>query len=345
MNPIEALLSGQDSLGGGDINAIPRVPNTRMADPEQEAWKKRHSGIAGTARDILGGLGDFLLTRLHMKPMYSESKKRHQLNYAAQGMESDDPQEALRAINEVQKVDFEAGTKLREQYIDNQRLAAAQASTAESRAARIALAQEAQNGKTRGYAASMLGSMASRGEEERKALYPRMREQILLASKRQGLDLGAELPEQYDSVALDAFIDGAVPVGTQRAQRLTSERQAETGRHNVVTEGQGDRRLVETNRHNTRTEGQGDARIAQAGQRIAISGKRASGGGRPRADKPLSVVYTGDDGHKYVERSDGRVLRSSRPVKAGGAAKPAEGMRRVINGKTYVWKGGRAVPE
>ena len=58
------------------------------------------------------------------------------------------------------------------------------------------------------------------------------------------------------------------------------------------------------------------------------------------------LTYVGEDGYKYVERSDGKVYRSGKRVRAsGGAGKPTEGMRRVINGKTYVWKNGRAVAE
>jgi hypothetical protein len=80
------------------------------------------------------------------------------------------------------------------------------------------------NLRTRGYAASMLGSMATWDDAKRQQFYPQMRDQVINAGKRQGLDLSGELPEKFDPTALDAFIDGAVPVGTQRAQRLTKER-------------------------------------------------------------------------------------------------------------------------
>lgn len=201
--------------------AAPAPVAAPVATPQKyEEQDGKHKGVAGVARDILGTLGDFLLTRLHMPAMYGPAQKNRKLAAAQAGYETD----PLGAINRVTSLDPVFGAKLRDQYIDNQRLAAGQESTVEARNARLANAQEAQNQRTRGYAASMLGSMASWDDAKRQQFYPQMREQVLGAGKRQGLDLSAELPETYDSTALDAFIDGAVPVGTQRAQRLTKER-------------------------------------------------------------------------------------------------------------------------
>lgn len=180
----------------------------------------KHRGVAGVARDILGTLGDFLLTRLHMPAMYAPAQKQRKLAAAESNIDID----PVGAIQQVSSLDPVFGAKLRDQYIDNQRLAAGQASTVEARNARLAQAQDVQNLRTRGYAASMLGSMTSWDDAKRQQFYPQMRSQVLAAGNKQGLDLSTELPETYDPVALDAFIDGAVPVGTQRAQRLTKER-------------------------------------------------------------------------------------------------------------------------
>lgn len=204
--------------------AAPVAPATPVAAPASpqryEEKDGKHRGVAGVARDILGTLGDFLLTRLHMPAMYAPAQQRRKLAAAQEGYETD----PLGAINRVTSIDPVMGAKLRDQYIDNQRLAASQASTAKARDARLALAQGAQNQRTRGYAASMLGSMSTWDEPKRQQFYPQMRQQVLTAAQRQGLDLSSELPETYDGTALDAFIDGAVPVGTQRSQRLVKER-------------------------------------------------------------------------------------------------------------------------
>lgn len=180
----------------------------------------KHRGVAGVARDILGTLGDFLLTRLHMPAMYAPAQRDRKLAAAQEDYQTD----PLGAINQVTSIDPVFGAKLRDQYIDNQRLAAGQASTIEARDARLAQVKEATDQRTRTYAASMLGSMSTWDDAKRQQFYPQMRSQVIAAGNRQGFDLSPELPETYDGTALDAFIDGAVPVGTQRSQRLVKER-------------------------------------------------------------------------------------------------------------------------
>ena len=197
--------------------AAPAAPAAPQRYQEQDG---KHRGVAGVARDILGTLGDFLLTRLHMPAMYAPAQRDRKLAAAQANIDTD----PVGSIQQVSSIDPVFGAKLRDQYIDNQRLAATQASTAEARNARLAQAQEVQNMRTRGYAAAMLGSMANWDDAKRQQFYPQMRQQVIAAGNKQGLDLSSELPETYDSTTLDAFIDGAVPVGTQRAQRLTKER-------------------------------------------------------------------------------------------------------------------------
>jgi hypothetical protein len=305
-----------------------------MATPQlqnPDAQPKKHGAI----HNILATLGDFLLSATGLDGVI----KKRQLNEAMQGFDQD----PVGTISHVSKIDYSVGAKLRDQYIDNQRLAASQASTIESRNARLAQAQQAQDQRTRGYTAAMLGSMASWDDTKRQQFYPQMRQQVINAAAKQGLDLSAELPEKFDPVALDAYIDGAVPVGTQRSQKLTQDRNEasnkvavarveETGRHNQATEDLGQARLGETARHNQTTEGQGAARIAKSG----------SSGGRV---KPISS-YTADDGRKMVMMSDGSERASGklvRPPAKSSVTKPTEGMRRVINGATYEWRGGKAV--
>ena len=201
------------------------IPPTMGLTQEDEDWKARHSGAGGTIHDILGGLGDFLLTHLHLPALYAKSQEDHKLNYAFdQGGQSSNPADQLHAINLVQNTNFNEGAKLRDQFIDNQRLQAAQASTAEARDGRLAMAKEAADTKTRGYAASMLGTMANWDDARRQQYYPALRDQVINAGKRQGLDLSSELPEQFDANTIDAFTSGAVPVTAQRAQLLTKDK-------------------------------------------------------------------------------------------------------------------------
>lgn len=260
---IKNIMSGVDPAAAQRVQAAAPAQEHRYVERSG-----KHKGIAGVARDILGTLGDFLLTRLHMPAMYGPSQQQRKLEAAWQGHDED----PMAAIDRVTDVDFNTGNKLRDQYIDNKRQQALVDSTAETRAARVALATEALNSKIRMYGASMLGSMSNWSEDKRKQFYPQMREQVINAGKRQGLDLSGELPEDYDPVKLDAFIDAAVPVGTQRAQRLTGQRDLqhyevakgnlkERITHDRTTEGISQQnadtntgRLAETKQHNRTTE-------------------------------------------------------------------------------------------
>lgn len=272
------------------VPVAPVQPTAAPAAPPQRYEEKdgKHRGVAGVARDILGTLGDFLLTRLHMPAMYAPAQRDRKLAAAQEGYDTD----PLGAINRVTSIDPVFGAKLRDQYIDNQRLKAGQESTVEARNARLALAQEAQNQRTRGYAASMLGSMTTWDDKKREQFYPQMRAQVLAAGNKQGLDLSGELPETYDPTALDAFIDGAVPVGTQRAQRLTKERidnqdEQAGARVGATIRGQ-DIRSSDTRRGQDIRSGDAAANRAAANARTAarIAARPAPA---PRAPKPTAA--------------------------------------------------------
>lgn len=268
--------------------AAPVAAPAPAAPQRYQEQDGKHRGVAGVARDILGTLGDFLLTRLHMPAMYAPAQRDRKLAAAQANIDTD----PVGSIQQVSSIDPVFGAKLRDQYIDNQRLAAGQASTAEARNARLAQAQDVQNMRTRGYAASMLGSMTSWDDAKRQQFYPQMRAQVIAAGNKQGLDLSTELPETYDPTALDAFIDGAVPVGTQRAQRLTKERidnqdEQAGARVEATTRGQ-DIRSSDTRRGQDIRSGDAAANRAAANGRTAarIAARPAPA---PRTPKPTAT--------------------------------------------------------
>lgn len=295
------------------IPAGSATPTRAPAETEYVERDGKHKGVAGVARDILGFLGDFLLTRLRMPAMYGPAQKQRKLEAAMEGFDQD----PLSAIARVTDVDYAAGSRLRDQFIDNQRQAATQASTAEAREARIQIANTAAADRTRSRVGAMLGTMGTWDDTRRQANYPQMRQQALNYAKANGLDLSTELPETFDSVALDAFIDGAVPVGTQRAQRLTAER-------NEILADQGGQRLQ-----------QGDRRldITENDQRVRAEDRDADRVERARAAN---------------QRDRTQRRGQDRPRTGGRRAPPAvplEGERRTIGGRTYVWRNGRAVAQ
>lgn len=185
--------------------------------PLPEPRKPKRQGFVD---DALGFLGDFLLSRLRMGTPYRDAKKNEQLQIASEGFDQN-PDEAFRRMAAV---DWNAASKFRDQYIDNTRLAAQNASTAEARDSRLALAREAQTGKNRGIAASYFGSLTGVPEGERAATYAGLRSKMLSAYGGSDPELANLLPETYDPIAVDAFLDSTVPVGMQRQQRLTKTR-------------------------------------------------------------------------------------------------------------------------
>jgi hypothetical protein len=196
----------------------------------------KHRGVAGVARDILGTLGDFLLTRLHMPAMYGPAQKDRRLNEAVTGFD----QNPIAAINRVTDVDFNAGTKLRDQYTDNARLQAQLDATKEARDARVAIAQEVAKNRSRGIAASMLNSIPA--DDSAPDLYKKQRAQIVAAYP----DIANELPTEYDPISVNSFIGGQVPVSKQRQDATTRygiDRRADVSTDNNI-------RSTDTSREN-----------------------------------------------------------------------------------------------
>lgn len=174
--------------------------------------------------NVLGFLGDFLTSRLGMGTPYRDNRQNDRLHEAMQApsIGAEDTPEAM--FDRVADINAPMAIKLRDQQVDNARLAAAQASTAEYREARLAAQREAQLVRTRGIAASYLGSIAGeKDEKKRAALYPAIRSRIMSNYGRDDPEMATMLPEKYDPVAIDGFRRSAVPSGMQFGQELTRE--------------------------------------------------------------------------------------------------------------------------
>ena len=322
MGIIQELLNSQPTTSS-QLNVSPvYVPSS-----EEQAWRERHSGVQGVARDILGGLGDFLLTRLKMKPMYADSKRQHELNYASRGLDSPDQAVSDEALNRIQGIDYGLGMKARDMVTDNRRLAAAQANTQEARDARLTFQRNQELERQRNVLGNFVNGLATRPETERAKTY----EQMLPKFIQNYPEAAKDLPDSYDPTLLDAYADSRVPVGAQRTLRLSKDKMDQQG-----------------DQFNTRNE------TTIRGQNLSHQDRQASiSAANERAknrdqNKPVKTVmsYTGDDGYRYAEQSDGTVLKSKTKVRPpASATSPVEGTRKVINGKTYIWKNGKAVLE
>lgn len=285
-NVIAALLNG-----GGDepLRAdMSSLQPAKVDNIEEMQFNKRHSGIQGVARDILGGLGDLVLSRLRMGTPYSTNKRNAQLNFAAQGLDSDNPNDVMNAVNNIQKIDFATGVKLRDQIIDNQRLQAAQDTTAEGRATRLQLLRAATGDKYKANSAAYMNAIANADPDKRPALYARQR-QIILNSPLAKTDpqFRAELeslyPETYDENAITAAISGSVPVAqqwskAQRDQQISNQEEQFDKRINTTIRGQD---LA----HQDRVAGREAADARAAAGRAAAA---ARAGGKPQKPRPTA---------------------------------------------------------
>jgi len=180
----------------------------------------KHTGAAGIARDIFGTLGDFLLTRLGMPAMYAPAQQQRKLEEARQGFDQD----PLAAIDRVSSLNFKEGDNLRNHYIEQQRLAATQASTQEARDARIASLKVANEDRVRNRAAAYLNGLAAVSPDKMDAAYTQARKNAISLASQQGVDLTKELPEKFDRNALTSFISSSVPAAKQWDQSLTKEK-------------------------------------------------------------------------------------------------------------------------
>jgi len=221
-NPLASLLFGvnnpqqktvADTLAMPDPQAQnPGVIDTGQTPPVM--MQPHHSGV----QNVLGFLGDFLMSRLHMGTPYHDSRENEKLNAAriADEQSGDTTYTRTGALNPAW------AAQLQNRAIDNNRLAASVASTTELRDARIAAEKEKERIRQRGVLGNFIEGLARRPEKERAETYTN-----LLPKFKQLYPEGtAELPNDYNPIALDAFADSLVPVGTQRAQRLTELRDA-----------------------------------------------------------------------------------------------------------------------
>lgn len=272
--------------------------------PSTQAKKGR--GVVGVGQDILGTLGDLLLTKLGVGPMYGPARRQKKLNAAYQDFETD----PVGAIKRVREVDFKTGQDLSNTFIDNQRQQAALESSAEARDARLELAKNAEASRTRSTAASMLNTLTEWSPEKRAKDYPVLRDRVRALATKSGTSI--DIPDVYDentAIDLEALIAGAIPAGTQRSQTLTKKRnevQEETSKTSAEIRREA---AAERRRHNLETEGQGRARIAKQG-----SGG-GGGGGRSSGRVTNVQTYVDESDTKVTVRSDGSIVKSPTKVR------------------------------
>lgn len=284
------------SQGGG--TPLFNVPTGAARVPEKYVEQDgKHKGVAGVARDVLGTLGDFLLTRLGMPAMYAPAQRNRKLGIAQQDFDSD----PLGSIEQVTSLDPLQGAKMREQYTDNQRVAAQNATTNQLREqsltqqAEVAALRAAEREAKRQSvsAGTITAALSAKTPESRKKQYQNA---YNLLSRNYGADSVQGLP------APDSFSDDSIEdVVTYLGQYTSPESQEK------LTMAQD--RIVEQRRAAAEREAQGRARIAGQGKRDAVAAQ-------PRVTK--TVV---DEDRNYVtvdNRGNTKNTGVKAPVKTSG---------------------------
>lgn len=299
--------SSQHMLSGVDPSAILQARQSMQSPDASHHYVEqsgKHKGVAGVARDILGTLGDFLLTRLHMPAMYGPGQQDRKLTAAMQGF-NDDP---MAAIDRVADVDPDKAIKLRDQWNDNQRLQAQLQSTDELRKSREASLADAMRTKSLGRVAGYMNRIGELAPEKRPAAYAAARNLWSHSSALTGdpealKQFNEEYPENYDEDMLTSSVGQYVPVATQWNQRLTATRDAnatadrktaEKGRNDRFDKGEAGKNMRfeegETGKNNRFTQG-------EAGKNNRLTTTEA--GKNTRANLAHPVRYQTIDGVRY----------------------------------------------
>jgi hypothetical protein len=279
------------------ISQIPTqvTPDDVNHDHSFEETDPKHTGFTGIARDVLGTLGDFLLTRLHMKPMYAPSQDNRRLNEAMEGY-NQDPQ---AAIDRVSDVDFNTGARLRQQYVTDQLSAAQKASLEQYRNSQEAYKNGLQTMRNRNIAGAMLNTIDPQ-DPKAAQMYSAARQRILAAYGSSDDQLGTLLPENYDPDAIDQFTGGSMQALKQDVlasrdsmndamMKFRYVRQGDVEDRNEVLRKQGDARIDQGNARIA----QGDAKLDQGQQTINQRGdhyKVTEAQGQQNADTRANAV-------------------------------------------------------
>jgi hypothetical protein len=252
----------------------PATPNTVAP----AGGVKKHSGFD----NVLGFLGDFLMSRLKMGTPYHDARENEKIN-AARLMDEQDPSGQYANLGNI---NAPLAIKLRENNTDNLRLQAAQDSTREIRDARLAAQKEAIRKGVTERAANYFNGLDPKSptfEKDRlagRAMWGQS------ATVRNDPELSQSLeelfPETYNPNQYRASIASTVPVSKQWAQDLAEQNAADRKEQFGVTTGLKEKTLEETKRHHGAVEGvaqqNADSRAVSANRpKTARAAKQSEG--------------------------------------------------------------------
>ena len=204
---------------------VPVAPQAAPAAPVT-APKQR-----STFDNILGFLGDFLLSRLHMGTPYRDARENEKLNYARQ-LDLQDPSQQFKNVGAINAA---LGAQLAQQAIANRARDASLESVQESRATRIAAQDTARRTSYLNRAANIFNAGLARAKTPEEAakiydeLYPlRLQSQELTSDPELMTMFTDRYPKTFDPSVVAASIGEAVPVQAQWANSLNQQKADDT---------------------------------------------------------------------------------------------------------------------
>ena len=260
-----------------------------QTQPMSPTDPKHHSGF----QNVLGFLGDFLMSRLSMGTPYHDARENEKLNQARLL----DEQSGDTTYPRTGVLNPSWAAQLQNRAIDNNRLSASMASTAESRDARVAAQKELLRKDVRTRAASYFNGLDPKS--------PKFAEDYARGRKLWGesatvkndpelsQSLNEMFPEEYDPNMVHASISSTVPVAKQWDQAITKDRNAAIGDKETKTLEQGSQKIGETIRSHKANEGLGAARVAIASRRADIAASRPVRQPTVKAPRPTAsdLIY------------------------------------------------------
>ena len=314
-----------------NINALLGANNLPTGGTEKARYVEqsgKHKGIPGALRDVFGTLGDFLLTRLRMDPMYAPAQRQRKLRAAIEGYE-DDP---TAAIQRVMDVDADTGIKLQQKHQENivrqdenQRKQDKFEWEKEQAQNKLEEEEVAKRQRIFGAGYGMLQSMQDWSSEKRERDYPKMRDFVhkALASQFGGeIPNGFELPETYDPDVINAgFLSAIDPkniLSDIRSARNRADQSRVTERGQNIASADRAASRADANTRAAIAQDRQDARqrrsIEAADRRQAASAAIKDGASSFSADDVRSwPIQKGSDGKRYYvnpETGDGVPVNS-----------------------------------
>ena len=266
----------------GVSQSDPQSPTMTPAGP------KHHSGF----QNVLGFLGDFLMSRLHMGTPYHDARESEKLN-EARLLDEQDPAGNYARVGAINPA---FAHQLQATATDDKRLAASAAMTTEMRQARIAAQKEALRKDVTTRAAGYFNGLDPKSPTFKKDYANGRQLWNSSSAVRSDPDLAKTLndmfPEKFDANMVHSSIASTVAPAKQWDQAITKDRNSDIADHNAATEELGTAKLDATTRHQKVMEGQGAARVAIADRRATTAANRPVKQPAIKAAKPTGEMIS-----------------------------------------------------